>query len=507
MCIVIFPFGVFILSLINIKNHPDPYIFNKINESLNNIYPLSKLNYSNYCHDKTPELLYSFAGFKEGCTCVDVEEYKYDQSGKHEVEPGKCSVNKTRNGCKPVKELEGQNLYLWEKGIFCSERYKTPDSKFKGYLYFLNNSVLENETCQNGFQKCGKLDEMGNYLCIPEEKECPINDIQISNESISELEDLNYSLSIFNDKYIYHTNKHKEKAVIFNLKVAEEKLCKDKDYYYTSYPQYILDNNFEKYGCRNLINEQLYEENTDILDSRKKIDFYLDSKIDLKNHYKDWIYDFPFYSLQANMILYVERFSGYDKKCFNDNKFFDMENSPFNEKNTNEMKTILDDAMYRNSITKWLSIIAFTLILISCGALNLDSEDYIIFIWIWSLINCLFYIGMSITIYINFSKIQNYKDFPLCGNSEINTKLSIYNNTAKTIKTTSLISIIVLNLQILFNIGLIIVRYKLQYNNDIQPLKEGNKSSNIDYNKCPEEPYYNNSSNYNRDNNINNNSS
>jgi len=184
-----------------------------------------------------------------------------------------------------------------------------------------------------------------------------------------------------------------------------------------------------------------------------------------------------------------------------------MENSPFNEKNTNEMKTILDDAMYRNSITKWLSIVAFTLILISCGALNLDSEDYIIFIWIWSLINCLFYIGMSITIYINFSKIQNYKDFPLCGNSEINTKLSIYNNTAKTIKTTSLISIIVLNLQILFNIGLIIVRYKLQYNNDIQPLKEGNKSSNIDYNKCPEEPYYNNSSNYNRDNNINNNSS
>ena len=477
----IFPLGVLILSLINIKEGSNPYIFNLIQESLN-YYPLFELNYSSNCEDQKIETLYSFPGNQVGCTCVGLSYFD------GQIFREQCDSNHTSLGCKTIKENPSINLYLWEKGKFCSKKYNVKDSKLKGYFYFLNNSVLENENCQNGFKRCGKLDDMGNYLCLPEDEECPINNIVISNHSLTDLEYLNYSLSVFDGKYIYYTNKDKNKGIIYNLKVAEEKLCKDKTFFYTRYPQYILDNNFEKYGCRNLIDGQLYDENIDILDTRKKNDLYLDSNIDLRKIYDNYIYDFPFYNLQANMILYPERFIGYNKKCFIENGLFDMENSVFKEENIKETKNILDNAISENHTIKWFSILAFSLELIACSVFNLDSQKHIIFIWLWTIVNCLFYISMAFPLYKNIKNIPKLKEFPLCGNYIINNKLSNYHSIMKILKITTIISIILINLQILINIVLLIIRcffIKIEEKDD----KKFN--SNFDYNKCPEEPYFN----------------
>ena len=84
-------------------------------------------------------------------------------------------------------------------------------------------------------------------MCLPEEESCPINDIQIYNEK-QELSDFK-EISDGN-KYIYYTNNSTEKAIITKLKAAEGKLCLTKGYYYTEYPQFILDGHFDLYGCR-----------------------------------------------------------------------------------------------------------------------------------------------------------------------------------------------------------------------------------------------------------------
>ena len=104
----------------------------------------------------------------------------------------------------------------------------------------MNNSVLEKENCEKGYKKCGKLDDMGNYICVKENDECPINDIKVTDLRDEELERLNYSHIIINYKYFYYTNTS-EKPVISKLKVAEEgKICADTARYYTKYPQYNL---------------------------------------------------------------------------------------------------------------------------------------------------------------------------------------------------------------------------------------------------------------------------
>ena len=502
MSVGILPFIILILSLINLKTHPDPDSFTQIKSAINN-YPLTKLIYAEDCENK--QNLYTFPGYKLGCTCVGVYSYHYEQDHKYEVIPEECTYNQTYNGCKPVKPIEAKSLRNWYEGSFCSNKYDLKDSKLKGYFYFLYNSVLENEDCQEGFKKCGQLDDMGNYVCVPQEEECPINDIIISNFSRPDLEDLNYTSINFRDKYVYYTNEDKKKPVISQLKVAEEKLCKDKYYLYTNYPQYILDNNFERYGCRKKINGQFYDDSIEILDTRRKRDFYLDSSFDLTKSYDKWIYDFPFYNLEANMILYPERFNGFNKKCFKENKLFDMENSVFSEKNIDEMNKILNDSYFRNDLVKWFSIIAFTVELIACSAFNLDSEKYSIFIWLWTMINIIFYVCMAVPIYISISHMSNFKDFPLCGNEIINTKLDTYHHAANTLKTTTIISIVLLNLQILLNIALIIVRYCFQYietNDNNQYLNDKNYSTDIDYNKCPEEPYYSPNNNNNTNTNA-----
>ena len=260
MIIGIFPLSIFILSAINVKLDSVSTILEEIRSSLND-YPISNLNYAESCNSNEYNgNLFTFPGSVEGCSCVEVYSYPRDQTGEYEVNPGLCDFNQSRNGCSDIPEIPEKKLDAWANKKFCCKYYYLPDSSFKGYLYFLNNSVLENEECQSGYKKCGKLDDMGNYLCLPENEECPINDVITSRTRLEDLENKNYSYIIVNSKYFYYTNQEVDKPVISKFKVVEGKLCVDKIYIHSDYPQYILDKKFEYYGCRHKINDKLYED-------------------------------------------------------------------------------------------------------------------------------------------------------------------------------------------------------------------------------------------------------
>ena len=497
MIISVAPLAIFILSLINVKVKPVDSILNEIRASLND-YPLADFEYDKNCIGKYNGSIYTFPGSKRGCSCVEVDSYYYDQNGKYEVNPGECDTNQTRNGCKDLSSYPSQKLWNYKNdGKFCSKKYNA-NTELNGYLYYLNISVKENEKCQEGFKNCGKLDDMGNYLCFPKDDDCPVNEIIVSESQRPELVD--YNVTSIKNTYFYYRNTA-NKSVITKLKVAEEKLCMDRTYFYTKYPQYILDNNFDLYGCRNKIEGELYSNSEDFVDKITKKSLYLNSPdIDIYFYNKS-IFDYPFYSLEAEMILYTQRYIGYDKQCFIDNNVFDMNKSPFEENKIKEMNDYVSDTISKNKLIKWFSIICFILILIACAVFNLDKKDNTIFIWLWTLVCCCLYIWLAIPIYSNFRKIDKFKKFPLCGNKITNIKFDTYHSTANTLKTTSILSIIFLNLQLLFNIIIIVLRYTLQYVDDYnyepenrKPLNQ-NYSSNIDYNKASEKSYYNNDSN------------
>jgi hypothetical protein len=249
MFIGIFPLGIFILTAINVKLNSVSTILEEISSSLND-YPISNLNYTKNCNSNEYNgNLFTFPGSVEGCTCTHIYYYPRDQEGKYEVNPGRCNYNQSANGCLDVKDFPSKKLDAWNNKRFCSKFYDVSGSGFKGYLYFLNNSVLENEECKSGYKKCGKLDDMGNYLCFPENEECPINDIISSTTRREDLENKNYSFITVNDnKYLYYSNHEVDKPVISKFKVVEGKLCADRTYIHSDYPQYILDKQFEYYG-------------------------------------------------------------------------------------------------------------------------------------------------------------------------------------------------------------------------------------------------------------------
>ena len=249
MLIVIFPLSIFILSAINIKVTLNLSFLDEIKSSLND-YPINDLSYDVDCNEKSEANLYTFPGFQDGCSCIGVYRYIFDQKGAHQVNPGICDLNQTLNKCKDIYEISGKNLSLWGNAKFCYKKFVSKESELNGYLLLLNNSVLENEDCEKGYKKCGKLDDMGNYLCIKENDECPINDIKVTLSQQPDLENLNYSYILINNKFFYYSNTS-EKPVITKLEVTEEgKLCMNKSNIYTKYPQYILDNNFQYYGLQ-----------------------------------------------------------------------------------------------------------------------------------------------------------------------------------------------------------------------------------------------------------------
>ena len=488
MIIGIFPLIVFILSLINVKVNSETTILSEIKTSLND-YPLSEFEYSELCSNtKYSGNLYLFPGFKKGCTCAGITSYAYDQNGEDEVNIGQCSYNQTLNKCKNIDQIPEEQIDYWNKGKFCSKLYEKSENELKGYLYFLNNSVYEGKNCQTGYKKCGKLDDMGNYLCIPNDEECPINDIIESNIRLPDLEN-NYSYTNIGDKYFYYTNSS-DNPIILKLKVTEGKLCIDKTYYYTEFPQYILDNNFKYYSCRNKIEGELYEKDFKPLDIQKKRDFYLNSNINISSLYKEGeyppYYSYPLYSLEANMSLYAKRYIGFDKECLKKNGAFDLNKSPFREDNINEMNDIIKKTISKNDKTKWLSIIFFILEILVCSVLNIDSEYYSCFIWLWAFINAILYIPLAVGLFENMSRINKFKELPLCGNKIINKKIEFFHSSGKTLKTTILLSIIFLHLQLVFIIAMLILRYFVQF------IKDDKKEYFIEKEKPPEEPYYNN---------------
>ena len=347
MLIAIFPLVVFILSAVNKKMTSVSPILNEILSSLND-YPLSEFEYSrnNNNLDKYNGAIYTFPGSKKGCTCVHVSYYHNDQSGEYEVNPGTCSKNQSLNGCEDISPKEPKKLYRWEKGTFYSKKYDTSEHSLKGYLLFLNSSVSENEECPNGYKKCGKLDDVGNYLCLQVKEECPINDIKVTNGRSDDLEAQGYFYTnINNDKYFYYTN-NSNNPVISKLKATEGKMCMDRGYIHTDYPQYILDNNFQYYGCKHKIDGKLYETNLEVLDTSKKADLYEDSYLYIKMMYENWYYYFPFHSLEATMSLYPQRYIGFKKNCLKKFGSFSSNKFPFREENIKEKDRAIKDIIY-----------------------------------------------------------------------------------------------------------------------------------------------------------------
>jgi hypothetical protein len=126
---------------------------------------------------------------------------------------------------------------------------------------------------------------------------------------------------------------------------------------------------------------------------------YLDLNTD--QFYRPFYLEYPFYSLEANVSLYTQRYIGYDKKCLMENGVLNLENSAFNEEKVDEMNQVITNTLYVNDFTKWFSIVFIVVEIFSCGVLPIDTESNVLWILLWALTNILCHIGMAVPLYID----------------------------------------------------------------------------------------------------------
>ena len=418
--VCIFPIITLIFSVIYTNTPYLTGILSELGQSLND-FPLTDLEYVKNCSEnKYTSILYTVPESVEGCSCVNVKKYDYKQSNKKLVFKGKCKKNNTLNGCTSVSYYPPVDIKKWYSNEFCSKKY---DSNY-GYKEFFKNSVGKDENCKNGYKKCGKLDESGNYLCLPEEELCPINDIQIYNESqnLSNLTD--YTELSDGNKYIYYTNNLTEKALITKLKAAEGKLCLTKGYYYTEYPQFILDDHFDLYGCRYKINGKLYDDTIDYLDTIIKYKFYNQNDFSLSSRYNQTC-EYPYFSLNAEIFLYAKRYIGFNKKCMKENNI-DIDDKMFENNYINKINNNLLRNRKQHRILIWISIAAIYFYLMTCILIDIDEDNTLTNFYIWCIITIPFYLAMNIIAIIGLAAMSQIKQYPLCNDSITNRKIKLF---------------------------------------------------------------------------------
>ena len=451
-------------------------ILTELNNSLND-FPLSDLQYVQNCsEEKYLQLLYKVPASFKGCACLNISYYKWRQANKSLVSRGKCNKNKTLNGCISIDYYPPVDFFKWHSNQFCSKRYNNT----LGYKLFFKDSVGKDENCKKGFKKCGKLDNMENYICLPENESCPINDIFVSNIKNDSLNDT-YEIYEFGDKYLYYSNKIYDNPLITKLKTAEGKLCAGKGYYHTDYPQFILDENFYLYGCRFKIYNSLYDESIEKLDYMTKEELFNDNNFSMHSRY-NYSCEYPYYSLNAQLFLYPKKYIGFDKKCLKENNL-DIDNKLFDNDTINNINSNLLLNRKLHNILIWFSIAAIDFYFMTCFFINIDEENNLKNFYIWCIITVPFYISMVIISIIGLIAMSNIKTYPLCNDDYTNSKLDLFNTKKREFFYNTLAIFIAVNGQLLLTIFLYIFKRRkvLRSKNEVIESKTQSQSQSQMY--------------------------
>ena len=448
--VVIFPIITLIFSVTYTNT---PYLtgfLTELSSSLND-FPLSDLEFINSCPKEKHTLdLFTIPESVQGCACLNLT-YEYRQVNKEIVFRGKCNKNNTLNGCISISNYSSVNLKKWHSNIFCSKKYK---KEINGYKHYFQNSILKGENCSEGYKNCGKLDDMDNYLCLPINESCPINDIKILDERNDNLTD--YESYKIGGKYLYFTNTSTESPIITKLKTAEGKLCHGRGYYHTDYPQFILDSNFEIYGCRYEIQNTLYDESIEKLDIITKDELYKDNGIDMFSRYNDSC-EYPYFSLNADIFLYPKRYIGFNKQCLKENNL-NIDDKIFKPENINIINESLLKNRTQHSILIWISIAAIDFYLMTCFFIDIDEDNTFLNFYIWSAITLPFYLAMNIVAIIGLAAISNIKKYPLCNDEMTNLKIELFNNKSRNMLLNTLGLFIIINGQLILTIVLYLLK-------------------------------------------------
>lgn len=310
--IILIPILGILISLFLLSNtlKDDMFIIKQLFDGWNN-KPIQILqeSYKKTCSDigMYDLLSYEWPGVNQGCYC-QINKKLYKNS---------CQVNKiNQSDCKDIHQNKSISLKKWKGSYFCG-------SSIKPKSYFELNIVSKNERCSQKYKKCGIIDSLNNYLCIPENEMCPLNKI----EFMQGMENFRIETS----------NKNMEGKIFTSFKIAEKQLCLNNNQRFFSENDYILINTSTEFhslpnlkldlslnGCATGVfdtkgNYQYSSPNYEMIDSDKKINFYKKNEdfFQEANHLPNYLelYGEKLQKENIEMFLFASVYPGWKNQC------------------------------------------------------------------------------------------------------------------------------------------------------------------------------------------------
>ena len=111
-------------------------------------------------------------------------------------------------------------IYKFSGKYLTGNKYKKYKDLFKeGFI------IKQNENCKYGLKNCGKIDTLGQILCLPEEIQCPIQDFMVNeNYYVKEYENIEYKYDKVDD-IISYSNKRTDLSIIGNISLNSGVPC------------------------------------------------------------------------------------------------------------------------------------------------------------------------------------------------------------------------------------------------------------------------------------------
>ncbi len=310
--ILLIPILGILISLFLLSNtlKDDIFIIKQLFDEWNN-KPIQILqeSYKKTCADigMYDLLSYEWPGIKNGCFCEN--NNKLYKNG--------CEQNKMNQlDCKNISEIKSISLKKWKGSYFCG-------SSIKPKSYFELNIVARNEECSQKYKRCGIIDSLNNYLCVPENEICPLNRV----EFMQGMENFRIETS----------NKNFDGKIFTSFKIAEKQLCLNNNQRFLSENDYVLINRSTQHhsvpnlvlklsfnGCTTGVsdlegNHHYSSPNYEIIDSDKKISFYSKNeyfyeKANFLPNYMDFYQEKP-QKDTSKIILFASVYPGWKNQC------------------------------------------------------------------------------------------------------------------------------------------------------------------------------------------------
>ena len=86
-------------------------------------------------------------------------------------------------------------------------------------VYPLKQIIPKNGNCQEGYKKCGKINENDDYLCLSEDYDCPINSIIIKLNDNPPSSKYRYTSYKLGNNYLFYTNENINGYIVTDLLV------------------------------------------------------------------------------------------------------------------------------------------------------------------------------------------------------------------------------------------------------------------------------------------------